>query len=174
MVWASLRAVFGRRPPRAGQVAAWLLVGPALDGAGYLRLRHQGITHVVDLRDECCDDPDEMDALGLRWRRLPIVEGEAPTPRQLNDLMRWLEAEADEVPGAALYLHGAGGRARTATVAIALLMHQEMGLDQAQREVAQACPQAALSPAQRAFLDGLATRLLGVTPVADWQTAGDG
>jgi protein-tyrosine phosphatase len=149
-------------------------VGPALDGAGYLRLRLQGVTHVVDLRDECCDDPDEMDALGIRWRRLPIVEGEAPTTRQLNDLMRWLEAEADEVPGASLYLHGGVGRARTATVAIALLMHQDLTLDQAQHQVAQVWPEAALRPAQRAFLDGLAMRLSGAVPVADWQTAGDG
>lgn len=175
MNWTPLRAVFGRDSLRAGQVASWLQIGPALDGPGYRRLRLQGITHVVDLRDECCDDPDEMDALGIRWRRLPIVEREAPTLRQLNDLMRWLEAEADEVPDAVLYLHGAAGRGRTTTIAIALLMHQETTLEQAQRQVMRAWPVAAPSPAQCAFLEGVASRL-GCAPgvVTDLRAAGDG
>ena len=125
MLWAPLRSIFRRDSLCAGQVASWLQVGPALDGPGYLRLRLQGVTHVVDLRDERCDDPDEMDGLGLRWRRLGIAEADAPTPRQIADLVRWLDAEADEVPNASLYLHGAAGRGRTATVAIALLMHQD-------------------------------------------------
>lgn len=100
MLWAPLRSVFRRDPLRAGQVASWLSVGPALDGPGYLRLRLQGVTHVVDLRDERCDDPDEMDSLGIRWRRLPIAERDAPTPRQIADRIHWLDAEADEVPNA--------------------------------------------------------------------------
>lgn len=169
-----LRAVFGRDSLRAGQVASWLQVGPALDGPGYRRLRLQGVTHVVDLRDECCDDPDEMDALGIRWRRLPIVEREAPTLRQLNDLMAWLEAEADEVPDALLYLHGAAGRGRTTTVAIALLMHQEMTFDQAQRQVLRAWPVIAPSAAQRAFLDEVTTRLSCESSVVDLRASGDG
>lgn len=178
MLWAPLRAVFGRDSFPAGQVASWLHIGPALDGPGYLRLRLQGITHVVDLRDECCDDPDEMDGLGIHWRRLPIAEHDAPTTRQLSDLMRWLDAEADEVPNAALYLHGAEGRGRTATVAIALLMHQDVSQDEAQRRVIEAWPTVALSPAQRSFVDGLATRLghmaSGTTLTVDIGAAGDG
>lgn len=166
-----LRAVFGRDSLRAGQVATWLQIGPALDGPAYRRLRLQGVTHVVDLRDECCDDPDEMDALGLRWRRLSIVEREAPTARQLNDLMSWLEAEADEVPDAVLYLHGASGSGRTVTVAIALLMHQERTLEEAQRQVLRAWPVVAPSAAQRAFLDDLASDL--GCAAADLHAAGE-
>ncbi|MBM4411316.1 MAG: hypothetical protein FJ037_08370 [Chloroflexi bacterium] len=169
-----LRAVFGSDSLRAGQVASWLQVGPALDGPGYRRLRLQGVTHVVDLRDECCDDPDEMDALGIRWRRLPIVERQAPTLRQLNDLMAWLEAEADEMPDALLYLHGAAGRGRTTTVAIALLMHQEMTFEQAQRQVLRAWPVVAPSAAQRAFLDEVTTRLSCESSVVDLRASGDG
>ncbi len=177
MRWAPLRAVFGRDSFRAGQVASWLHIGPALDGPGNLRLRLQGITHVVDLRDECCDDPDEMDSLGIHWRRLPIAEREAPTARQLSDLMRWLDAEADEIPNAALYLHGAEGRGRTATVAIALLMHQDVSQDEAQRRAVEVWPTVALSPAQRAFIDELAARLGDAAPgttLTAISTAGDG
>ncbi len=173
MIWAPLRAVFGRDSLQAGQVASWLRVGPALQGTGYLRLRQQGVTHVVDLRDECCDDPDEMDGLGLRWRRLPIVEDEAPTSRQLNDLMAWLEAEADEVPSASLYLHGAAGRGRTATVAAALLMHQETPLPVALSMIERAAGHCSLSPAQLDFLDRVASRL-ACDGAGDLSAAGDG
>ncbi len=168
-----LRAVFGRDSLRAGQVASWLQIGPALDGPGYRRLRFQGVTHVVDLRDEYCDDPDEMDALGIRWRRLPIVERDAPTLRQLNDLMTWLEAEADEVSDALLSLHGAAGRGRTTIVAIALLMHQEMTFEQAQRLVLRAWPVVAPTGAQRAFLDDVAVRLGCVPEATDLRASGD-
>ena len=170
MNWTPLRAVFGRDTLRAGQVASWLQIGPALTGPAYLRLRLQGITHVVDLRDEDCDDPDEMDALDLRWRRLPVADGEAPTQRQLDDLMRWLDAEADEVPDAVLYLHAATGQGRAATVAVALLMHQGHALADARRQVLEALPQAVPSAE---FLESLASRL-GCAPVADLHAAGDG
>lgn len=174
MNWIPLRAIFGRDSFRPGQVASWLRVGPALDGPGYLRLRQQGVTHIVDLRGECCDDPDEMDGLGLRWRRLPIEEGEAPSARQLNDLMHWLEAEAEEVPAAALYLHGAAGRGRTTTVAAALLMHQDRSLSDALSMVTAVSPACEVSPVQRAFLEGLAGRLGCDTSSGDLSAAGDG
>jgi hypothetical protein len=178
MDWTPFRAVFGRNSLRAGRVAPWLNVGPALDGPGYLRLRRSGITHVVDLRDECCDHPDDMDGLGLRWRRVPVAAGEAPTHRQLNDLMRWLEAEADEVPSAVLYLHDADGRGRTTTVAVALLMHQDVPLIEAEALVTRAWPAATLSPSQRAFLEDLAARLsepeAREPELADVSAAGDG
>lgn len=177
MLWAPLRSVFRRDSLRAGQVASWLQVGPALDGPGYLRLRLQGTTHVVDLRDDRCDDPDEMDGLGIRWRRLCIAEDDAPTSRQVADLVHWLDAEADEVPNASLYLHGAAGRGRTATVAIALLMHQDNTLQEAERRVLAVWPAASLNEVQRAFLDGLAANLpdaAAAPAVEGVSAAGDG
>lgn len=167
------RAVFGRDSPRSGRVAPWLHVGPALDGSGYLRLRLRGTTHILDLRDECCDDPDDMDGLGLCWRRLPIPLGEAPSHRQLGDLMRWLEAEADEVPSAVLYLHGAIGHGRAATVAVALLMHQEMSQADAEALVNRTLRAATFTPIQRIFLAGLAARLMQ-PEMAELSAAGDG
>jgi protein-tyrosine phosphatase len=172
-----LRSIFRRDSLRVGQVASWLQVGPALDGPGYLRLRLQGITHVVDLRDDRCDDPDEMDGLGIRWRRLRIAEGDAPTQKQLADLVHWLDAEADEVPNASLYLHGAAGRGRTATVAIALLMHQDHTLEEAESLVLAVWPAAYLNDVQRAFLCRLAANLAepsAAPAVGDVSAAGDG
>ncbi|RLT43626.1 MAG: hypothetical protein DWI58_03390 [Chloroflexi bacterium] len=92
--------------------------------------------------------------------------------------MRWLEAEADEVPSAVLYLHGAGGRGRTTTVAVALLMHQDLRLIEAEELVTRAWRAATLSPAQRAFLEDLATHLaeteVAQPELADVSAAGDG
>jgi hypothetical protein len=174
MDWAPLRAFLGRDSLRSGRVASWLIVGPALEGTKYLRLRRSGVTHVVDLRDERCDDPDQMDALGIGWRRLPVPQHQTPTLRQLHDLMRWLEAEAEEAPSAVLYLHGAAARGRTATVAAALLMHQEVPLEQALATVQGACGGATLSPAQRDFLDSLARRLSFDPTGNELSAAGDG
>ncbi len=96
----------------------------------------------------------------------------------MNDLMRWLEAESDEVPLAVLYLHGARGRGRTTTVAVALLMHQDLPLVEAEALVTRAWPAATLSPSQRAFLEDLATRLAEPdilhSELADVSAAGDG
>jgi protein-tyrosine phosphatase len=87
--------------------------------------------------------------------------------------MAWLEAEADEVPSASLYLHGALGRGRTATVAVALLMHQEVPLRRALAMLDAAAGECSLSPTQRAFLDHLASRL-DCEGTGDLSAAGDG
>ncbi len=146
---------------RVDQVAPWLFIGPALPADQLSELRARGVTHVVDLRSEHSDDPGAMEAAGLHWRRIPIPDRDAPSERQLSDLIAWLDAEAEAVEDAALYLHCAAGIGRTPTVAIALLMHQDLSLTEAHAHVLRARPEVQPTDPQLAWLEALEVRLRG-------------
>lgn len=146
---------------RVDQVAPWLFIGPALPADHLIELRARGVTHVVDLRSEHSDDPGAMEEAGLHWRRIPIPDREAPSERQISDLIAWLDAEAETVEDAALYLHCAAGIGRTPTVAIALLMHQDLSLTEAHAHVLRARPEAQPTDPQLAWLEALEVRLRG-------------
>lgn len=149
-----------RRPSRwarVDRVSPWLFLGPALDEAGYRDLVTQGVTHVVDLRDEDADDAKMMAALGFQWRHLPIRDRAAPAPGQVEDLREWLTRESGG--DAVLYIHCHAGLGRTPTVAIALLMYQGVPLADAHRQVRGARPGAQPTAAQDAYLEALARRL---------------
>lgn len=147
-----------RRRPKTGRVdrvAPWLFLGPALDAAGYRELREQGVTHVVDLREEDQDDAALMASLGLKWRRFPIRDRQAPAPGQLDELRSWVAADSDESEPV-LYIHCHAGLGRTPTVAIALLLYRDMPLRDAHRQVRAARPEAQPTAAQDAYLEDLA------------------
>lgn len=154
--WQRWRRADRPRPAavRADRVAAWLLIGPALGLGEYAELRERGVTHVIDLRAEAADDPAPLRALGLAWRHLPVRDREAPTMRDVDEAVAWIDAAADAFGG--LYLHCEGGIGRTPTLAIALLMRRH-GLTRRESEqlVQTARPEVQPADAQRAWLDGL-------------------
>lgn len=137
---------------RHARVAPWLLVGPALDRSGYAELAAQGVTHVLDLRDEASDDPDLMRSLGLTWRKVPIIDRAAPTRTQLDEINDWLDA-SDEQP--VVYVHCEGGLGRSPTIAMALLMRRGFTRAEAHRFVVTARSVAAPTPDQDAWLASL-------------------
>jgi protein-tyrosine phosphatase len=146
-----LRRLAGRTP-RAdyGRVAPWLLLGPALDDAGYEALAREGVTHVLDLRSEASDDPDLMRRLHLAWRRVPIEDRAAPTGDQLNEINRWLDETQDPQP--VVYVHCQGGLGRSPTIAVALLMRRGFSRAEAHRFVQTARSVAAPTDAQDSWL----------------------
>jgi len=164
-----LRAVFGGSPPREPHprtervdcVAPWLYIGPALSPTGVESLGRRGVTHVIDLRAEGSDDPAVMERVGLRWRRVPIPDREAPSDEQIDSIVRWLDGEADSSGDQAVYLHCHAGVSRTPTVAIALLMHQDLTLAEARRLVFAARPEVAPTDRQMDWLQALERRLRG-------------
>jgi protein-tyrosine phosphatase len=151
---------------RVDRVAPWLFIGPELLIDQYAELRRRGVTHVVDLREEGSDDADSLQALGFRWRRIPILDRRAPTDAQLADLIAWLDADADPNVDQAVYLHCHAGLGRTPTVAIALLMQHNLTLAEAHRMVLAARPEAAPTTRQLEWL-GLLDRALRDTPSED-------
>ena len=144
---------------RADRVAPWLMIGPALLPPQYEDLRERGITHVLDLREEGSDDPETLEALGLRWRRVPVPDRAAPTHAQLESVIAWLDADADPNVDQAVYVHCHAGLGRTPTIAIALLMQHDLTLAEAHRMVLSARPESAPTAAQLAWLEEVEARL---------------
>lgn len=137
------------------RVAPWLLIGPELLIDQYADLRRRGVTHVLDLREEGSDDADALEAMGFRWRRIPIPDRHAPTDEQLAHLIAWLDADADPNTDQAVYVHCHAGLGRTPTVAIALLMQHDLRLGEAHRMVLAARPEAAPTTRQIEWLRAL-------------------
>jgi protein-tyrosine phosphatase len=161
----ALQGMFRRRavepdegPRRVDRVAPWLFIGPHLLTPQYADLRRRGVTHIVDLREEGADDADALEALGFRWRRIPIPDRRAPTHEQLDLLVEWLDADADPNADQALYLHCHAGLGRTPAVAIALLMQHDLTLAEAHRLVLAARPEAAPTSAQLEWLQQVEAR----------------
>ncbi len=138
-----------------GRPAPWLLIGPALDRDEYGTLVEQaGVTAIADLREEALDDPVFMERIGVRWRRFPVRDREAPTRLMVLELLRWFRAEepAGGAP-ALLYLHCQAGLQRTPTVAAALLIEQQgLSLREAVQAVRVARPGTQLTEAQETWL----------------------
>jgi protein-tyrosine phosphatase len=144
--------------PRFRPVAPWLLIGPALHADAYRNLVHEhGVTHIVDLREEDTDDPDVMEALRVRWIRVPIPDSQAPEPSQLDDVERWIEP-CLRGSGVA-YLHCQGGLGRAPTVAIALLMRRGFSLAEAYRIVRMARTEGMPTEQQHGWLERLVDEL---------------
>jgi len=152
---------------RVDRVAPWLFVGPALLIDQYAELRRRGVTHIVDLRDEGSDDPDSLAALGFRWRRIPIADRQAPTDAQLEELIAWLDSDADPNVDQAVYVHCHAGLGRTPTIAMALLMQHHLRLGEAQRMVLAARPEASPTTRQLEWLEVLDATLRGGRPPTD-------
>ncbi len=144
---------------RIDQVAPWLLIGPEPTPAAYADLVARGVTHVLDLREEATDDPTSFEPLGIRWRRVAVPDRHAPTDEQLAEIAAWLDAELDREAGQTVYLHCHAGLGRTPTVAIALLMHQQLSLQEAHRLVLAARPESSPTSRQLAWLEALEARL---------------
>jgi hypothetical protein len=106
---------------RAAEVDdAWNEVGPGLLlGRRPTRLdadRFRG-AQVAAILDLCAELPITRARSGReRYRSMPVLDGEAPTPEQLSDAIAWIDAQRAAGP---VYVHCALGHSRGATVAAA-------------------------------------------------------
>jgi protein-tyrosine phosphatase len=146
-----------RADAQVARIGPWLLVGPALTREGYRQLAADGVTHVLELRSEDSDDPEQMRELNLAWRHVPIDDRDAPTHDQLTEIVDWLGSRTagagDALP--VLYVHCQGGLGRSPTIAIALLMRRGFTRTEAYRLVLAARPVAFPTEAQEAWLNDL-------------------
>lgn len=162
MIRAALARLIGMLFPstrpalRPYRLTSWLLVGPALDGAASRELKDEGVTRVLDLRAE---GPASAGILpeGILWRRVPVVDDEAPSAEQFEQISSWV-APVLSGPGA-VYVHCQGGLGRGPTVAIALLMSTGMAFREAIRLVSAARPGAAPTARQLEWLQALEREL---------------
>lgn len=116
----AVRVTTGAPRARTSRILPGLAVGGQYRRRGWPRLERSGITGVLSLRDEYCDD-----AAGIApssYLRLPTPDDEAPSMEQLREGVAFIESELSR--GGGVYVHCGAGVGRAATMAAAYLVAQ--------------------------------------------------
>ncbi len=102
-------------------LAADLAIGGALaPGSAAALAREHGVGHVVDMREEACDDETALAAAGLAFLWLPVADHHAPTPDQLDAGAAF--ARTARAAGSRLLIHCQHGIGRSATLALCIMV----------------------------------------------------
>ena len=119
MEWtAPLRA----HPLNVTRVNEQLLVGGHVPVAAYARLQAMGITHVIDVREERCDDREALAAHGIELLHLPAPDRHALSVDALWQGVHW--ALPRLANGGQLFCHCEHGVGRGPSMALAILVAQ--------------------------------------------------
>ncbi len=151
----AVRITTGAPRARTSQIMPGITVGGQYRRRGWPRLEKRGITGVLNLREEYCDD-----AAGIAPRsylRLPTPDDEAPTPEQLREGVAFMERELSG--GGGVYVHCGAGVGRAATMAAAYLVAQGDTPEKAWARIKAARPFIRPTAPQLAALDAWAAGL---------------
>ncbi|QDE94774.1 MULTISPECIES: protein-tyrosine phosphatase family protein [Myxococcus] len=140
------------------QVNDWLYVGGAVPRSRYAELKARGITAVIDVRGERCDDAEALKALGIELLNLPVTDRYPPSVEQVMRGVEWALPRLEQ--GGTLYTHCEHGVGRGPLVGLAVMVARGWEAPAAYRELRQARWQSTLNDRQ---LNGLADF------VAAWQ-----
>ncbi|MPZ49297.1 MAG: hypothetical protein GEU75_08355 [Dehalococcoidia bacterium] len=148
MKMESLSKFFRRE--RAGHRLYWLTTDIAIArepaDADLPGLHAAGVRGILDLRAEMPERSELASAAGLRYLRVPVVEGDAPTPAELRLATGWVKDRiAAEGP---VLVHCREGRGRSAMVACATLVGLGIPLFDAYQALRRARPDVALNDVQ--------------------------
>ncbi|HYH98727.1 protein-tyrosine phosphatase family protein [Hyalangium sp.] len=139
------------RGMNVSQVNEWLWVGGSVVRSQYAALAALGITAVIDLRAERCDDAAALAALGLELLHLPVTDRYPPSVEQLMKGVEWAVPRLKA--GGRLYAHCEHGVGRGPLMGLAVMVAQGAAVTEAYRALRQARWQATLNDRQ---LGGLA------------------
>jgi predicted protein tyrosine phosphatase len=139
------------RGMNVSRVNEWLWVGGSVPRARYQALAAEGITAVIDLRAERCDDAAALAALGIELLHVPVPDRYPPSVEQLMRGVEWAVPRLKA--GARLYTHCEHGVGRGPLMGLAVLVAQGAEATAAYRALRQARWQATLNDRQ---LRGLA------------------
>ncbi len=144
--------MFWRRPKqhRIFWITDDIAISAEPSNSDWPALRLAGVRCVIDLREETPDNAGAVDAVGLGYLRLPIVEGEAPSQDELRLATGWIDEHLTS--DGPVLIHCREGRGRSATVAIAALVSMGMPLFEAFRLTLRVRPETAINDAQQAAL----------------------
>lgn len=134
-------------------VAKGLAVGgsfPMEAAAGLVR--EFGISRIVDLRAECCDDEAVLESHGLLLLKLPTQDGCAVSQPMLDDGVAWVREQLGQ--GHTVYIHCEYGIGRSALLALCVLCAQGVSCLEALTMLKRARWKVSPSPEQlQAFCD---------------------
>jgi atypical dual specificity phosphatase len=117
-------------------------------------MQRAGVRCVVDMRLEAEDRRELFDKQGLRYLRVPIAEGAAPTVDHLRLITDWIvERLQNEGP---VLVHCREGRGRSALVACATLVKRGAPLFDAYQALRRARPETVLNDEQAEALKSFA------------------
>jgi protein-tyrosine phosphatase len=139
------------RGMNVSQVNEWLWVGGSVPRSQYAALQAQGITAVIDLRAERCDDAAALAALGIELFHLPVTDRYPPSVEQLMKGVEWALPRLKA--GGKLYTHCEHGVGRGPLMGLAVLVAQGADVKEAYRALRERRWQATLNDRQ---LGGLA------------------
>lgn len=140
------------------RVNDWLYVGGAVPRSRYAELKARGITAVIDVRGERCDDAEALKALGIELLNLPVTDRYPPSVEQVMRGVEWALPRLEQ--GGTLYAHCEHGVGRGPLIGLAVMVARGWEAPAAYRELRQARWQSTLNDRQ---LNGLADF------VAAWQ-----
>jgi protein tyrosine phosphatase (PTP) superfamily phosphohydrolase (DUF442 family) len=139
------------RGMNVSQVNEWLWVGGSVPRSQYAALAALGLTAVIDLRAERCDDAAALAALGIELLHLPVTDRYPPSVEQLMKGVEWAVPRLKA--GGRLYAHCEHGVGRGPLMGLAVMVAQGAAVTEAYRALRQARWQATLNDRQ---LGGLA------------------
>jgi protein tyrosine phosphatase (PTP) superfamily phosphohydrolase (DUF442 family) len=138
------------RGMNVSRVNEWLWVGGSVPRAQYKALAAQGITAVIDMRAERCDDAAALSALSIELLHLPVTDRYPPSVEQLMRGVEWALPRVKT--GGQLYTHCEHGVGRGPLMGLAVMVAQGAEATAAYRAVREARWQCTLNDRQ---LNGL-------------------
>jgi protein-tyrosine phosphatase len=130
--------------------------------------RELGIARVVDLRDECCDDEEELRRHGVLLLKLPTADCCAVSQDMLDDGVAWVNDHLDA--GHRVYVHCEHGIGRSALLLLCVLVARGLRPLDALALLKRARRKASPSPAQLEAFRAWALRNVPVFPVPPLDT----
>jgi protein tyrosine phosphatase (PTP) superfamily phosphohydrolase (DUF442 family) len=128
------------------RVNDWLLVGGSVGRADYARLAAAGVTAVIDVRAERCDDAAALAALGIELLHLPAPDRYPPSVEQLTRGVEW--ALPRLAAGGTLYAHCEHGVGRGPMMGLAVMVARGWDVAEAYRALRKARWQCTLNDRQ--------------------------
>lgn len=122
-----------QRHPDVSWVTDTVAVGRAFEPGQVPRLAAEGISAVVDLREEAVDDAKLLIRHGILLLHLPSTDGHAPSQDQLTQGVDWVRAQI--AAGRKVLVHCAGGIGRSPLLVCAVLVREGHTAQQALEKV---------------------------------------